>query len=97
MADSSATLRPRPGYVPKVPTTPFRDQEVNLQALPLEEADPDLALLCSVHTLQKYMDRNSEFKDLRTALCLLRRTAEGEGCLQAEDGSLDSGCYHLGL
>ncbi len=25
-ADSSATLRPRPGYVPKVPTTPFRDQ-----------------------------------------------------------------------
>ncbi len=47
-ADSSATLRPRPGYVPKVPTTPyhFRDQEVNLQALPLEEADPALALLC---------------------------------------------------
>ncbi len=30
-ADSSATLRPRPGYVPKVPTTPFRDQVVNLQ------------------------------------------------------------------
>ncbi len=24
-ADSSATLRPRPGYVPKDPTTPFRD------------------------------------------------------------------------
>ncbi len=33
-ADSSATLRPRPGYVPKVPNTPFRDQVVNLQALP---------------------------------------------------------------
>ncbi|KAG1927500.1 hypothetical protein F2P79_024219 [Pimephales promelas] len=32
-------LRPRPGYVPKVPTTPFRDQVVNLQALPQEEAD----------------------------------------------------------
>ncbi len=32
-ADSSATLRPRPGYVPKFPTTPFRDQVVNLQAL----------------------------------------------------------------
>ncbi len=42
-ADSSATLRPRPSYVPKVPTTPFRDQVVNLQALPLEEADPALA------------------------------------------------------
>ncbi len=30
---SHVVLRPRPGYVPKVPTTPFRDQVVNLQAL----------------------------------------------------------------
>ncbi len=44
-ADSQIILRPRPGYVPKVPTTPFRDQVVSLQALPLEEADPALALL----------------------------------------------------
>ncbi len=43
---SHVVLRPRPGYVPKVPTTPFRDQVVNLQALPSEEADPALALLC---------------------------------------------------
>ncbi len=49
-ADSSATLRSRPGYVPKVPTTPFRDQVVNLQALPPEEADPALALLCPYRT-----------------------------------------------
>ncbi len=42
---SHVVLRPRPGYVPKVPTTPFRDQVVNLQALPSEEADPALALL----------------------------------------------------
>lgn len=27
-------LRPWPSYVPKVPTIPFRDQVVNLQALP---------------------------------------------------------------
>ncbi len=44
-------LSSRPGYVPKVPTTPFRDQVVNLQALPLEEADPAIALLCPVCTL----------------------------------------------
>ncbi len=44
-------LRPRPGYVPKVPTTPFRDQVVNLQALPREEADPAIALLCPVRAL----------------------------------------------
>ncbi len=36
-ADSQIILRPRPGYVPKVPTTPFRDQVVSLQALPLED------------------------------------------------------------
>ncbi len=44
-ADSQIILKPRPGYVPKVPTTPFRDQVVSLQALPPEEADPALALL----------------------------------------------------
>ncbi len=61
-ADSSATLRPCPGYMPKVPTTPFRDQVVNLQALPLEEADPALALLCTVHTLRQYLDRTQSFR-----------------------------------
>ncbi len=38
-------------YVPKVPIMPYRDQVVNLQALPLEEADPALALLCPVCAL----------------------------------------------
>ncbi len=61
-ADSSATLRPRPGYVPKVPATPFRDQVVNLQALPLEEADPTLALLCPVCALRQYTDRTQSFR-----------------------------------
>ncbi|KAI2644819.1 hypothetical protein H4Q32_024717 [Labeo rohita] len=42
------TLRLRPGYVPKIPTTPFREQVVNLQALPPKEADPALVLLCPV-------------------------------------------------
>ncbi len=62
LADSSTTLRPRPGYVPKVPTTPFRDQVVNLQALPLEEADPALALLCPVRALRQYVDRTQSFR-----------------------------------
>ncbi len=53
---SRVVLRPRPGYVPKVPTSPFRDQVVNLQALPSEEADPALALLCPVIALRIYMD-----------------------------------------
>ncbi len=54
---SHVVLRPQPGYVPKVPTTPFRDQVVNLQALPSEEADPALALLCPVRALRIYVDR----------------------------------------
>ncbi|KAI2660982.1 Tyrosine recombinase slr0733 [Labeo rohita] len=60
--DSHVILRPRPGYVPKVPTTPFRDQVVNLQALPLEEADPASALLCPVCALRIYMDRTRHFR-----------------------------------
>ncbi len=36
---------PRPGYVPRVPTSPFGDQVVSLRALPPKEADPALALL----------------------------------------------------
>ncbi len=54
---SHVVLRPWPGYVPKVPTTPFRDQVVNLRALPSEEADPALALLCPVRALRIYVDR----------------------------------------
>ncbi|XDV35093.1 hypothetical protein PO909_005124 [Leuciscus waleckii] len=61
-ANSHVILRPRPGYVPKVPTTPFRDQLVNLQALPLEEADPALALLCPVRALRAYVDRTQCFR-----------------------------------
>ncbi len=54
--DGHVVLSPRPSYVPKVPTTPFRDQVVSLQALPLEEADPALALLCPVRALWLYTD-----------------------------------------
>ena len=60
--DNHVVLRPRPGYVPKVPTTPFKDQVVNLQALPLEEADPALALLCPVRALRMYVDRTQSVR-----------------------------------
>ncbi len=44
-ADSKIILRPRLGYEPKVPTSPFGDQVVSLRALPPEEGNPALALL----------------------------------------------------
>ncbi len=61
-AYSHVVLRPRPVYMPKVPTKPFRDQVVNLQALPSEEADPALALLCPVRALRIYVDRTRSFR-----------------------------------
>ncbi len=61
-ADSHVVLRPRPGYVPKVPTMPFRDQVANLQALPREEADTAIALLCPVRALRIYVDRTQSFR-----------------------------------
>ncbi len=61
-ADGHVVLSPRPGYVPKVPTTPFRDQVVSLQVLPLEEADPALALLCPVRALRLYTDRTQSLR-----------------------------------
>ncbi len=73
-ADSQIILRPRPGYVPKVPTTPFRDQVVSLQALPPEEADPALALPCPVRALRHYVDRTQSF---RTSDQLLSVTEAG--------------------
>ncbi len=41
--------------------------------------------------------QDAKLKDIRPALCLLRRPAEGECRLQAEDGPLDSGRHHPGL
>ncbi|KAI2650818.1 Transposon Ty3-G Gag-Pol polyprotein [Labeo rohita] len=61
-ADSHVVLRPRPGYVPKVPTTPFRDQVVTLQAFSSQEDDPNLTLLCPVRALRIYMERTQPFR-----------------------------------
>ncbi|KAI2655614.1 hypothetical protein H4Q32_018039 [Labeo rohita] len=38
------------------------DQVVSLQALPLEEADPALSLLCPVRALRTYVDRTRSFR-----------------------------------
>ncbi len=74
------------------PRFPLLNQVVSLQALPLEEADPALALLCPVWALRHYVDRTQSF---RTSDQLLSVTEECR--LQAEDGPLDSGCHHPGL
>ncbi len=75
---SHVVLRPRPGYVPKVPTTPFRDQVVNLQALPSEEADPALALLCPVRALRIYVDRTRSVRSSEQLLVCHRGQQKGK-------------------
>ncbi len=44
------------------PRFPLLNQVVSLQALPLEEADPALALLCPVRALRHYVDRTQSFR-----------------------------------
>ncbi len=67
-----AFLRPRPGYVPKVLSTPFRSQVVVLQAFsssPSSEGD-DLHLLCPVRALKMYVDRSSQWRQsLQLLVC----------------------------
>ncbi|KAI2665193.1 hypothetical protein H4Q32_021409 [Labeo rohita] len=43
-------------------TTPFRDQVVTLQAIPSQEDDPNLTLLCPVHALRIYLERTQPFR-----------------------------------
>ncbi len=49
------TLRPRPGYIPKVLSTSFRSQVVTLHFASSE--DERLHLLCPVRALKLYVDR----------------------------------------
>ncbi|KAG1932421.1 hypothetical protein F2P79_021235 [Pimephales promelas] len=94
-AYSHVFLRPRPGYMPKVPTTQ-RDLVVNLQALPLEEAVPALALLCPVRALRTYVDRR-RCSGPQTSSCLSWGEPEGKGSLKATAVPLVSGrrCFVL--
>ncbi|KAL0201208.1 hypothetical protein M9458_004395, partial [Cirrhinus mrigala] len=55
--DSKVILKPRHGYVPKVPSTPFRAQVITLSALPSSEEDQELNLLCLVKVLRMYIER----------------------------------------
>ncbi|KAL0204548.1 hypothetical protein M9458_002566, partial [Cirrhinus mrigala] len=60
--DSKVILKPRHGYVPKVPSTPFRAQVITLSALPSSEEDQELNLLCLVRALRTYIERSASFR-----------------------------------
>ncbi|KAL0183542.1 hypothetical protein M9458_019238, partial [Cirrhinus mrigala] len=60
--DSKVILKPRHGYVPKVPSTPFRAQVITLSALPSSEEDQELNLLCPVRALRTYIEQSASFR-----------------------------------
>ncbi len=93
---SHVVLRPRPGYVPKVPTTPFRDGGEPASTA-LGGGRSSLSVAVSRKSIAHIRDPHPERQKLRAALCLPRRAAEREGCLQTEVGPLDSGGRRLGV
>ncbi|KAL0148789.1 hypothetical protein M9458_055967 [Cirrhinus mrigala] len=60
--NSKVILKPRHGYVPQVPSTPFRAQVITLSALPSSEEDQELNLLCPVRALRMYIERSASFR-----------------------------------
>ncbi len=58
---------------------------------------PSLGVAVSRKSIAHIRGPHPELQKLWAALCLLRRSAEREGCLQAEVGPLDSGCHRLGV
>ncbi len=60
------TLRPRPGYIPKVLSTSFRSQVVTLHSFhppPFASSeDEKLHMLCPVRALKLYVDRSKVWR-----------------------------------
>ncbi len=54
-------LRPRPDYVPKVASTPFRFQQVVLEAFSHPDAGSDSLSLCPVRALRIYVDHTAQW------------------------------------
>ncbi len=56
-------LRPRPDYVPKVASNPFRFQQVVLESLSPTEAGSEDLSLCPVRALKIYVDRTAQWHE----------------------------------
>ncbi len=82
--------------LPKVPTTlPRSGGEPASTAL--GGGRSSLSVAVSHKSIAHIRDPHPERQKLRAALCLPRRAAEREGCLQTEVGPLDSGGRSLGV
>ncbi len=98
----------RAGLLSRCPETPawIRAQGSH-HALPWSGGEPastafgggrsSLGVAVSRKSIAHIRGLHPELQKLWAALCLPRRSAEREGCLQAEVGPLDSGCHRLGV
>ncbi len=60
--NSKVVLKPRLGYVPKVLSTLFRAQVIELSALPPSTGSQELSLLCPVRALRVYIERSASYR-----------------------------------
>ncbi|KAI2667120.1 DNA replication complex GINS protein PSF3 [Labeo rohita] len=91
-ADSHVVLSPRPGYVPKVPTAPFRDQVVTLQAISSQEDDPNLTYVMPSPCPAHLHGTNSALQTFGTALSnqlLLRKARLRDTAVTGQSWTLD--------
>ncbi len=94
------TLRPRPGYIPKVLSTSFRSQVVTLHSFhppPFASSEDErLHLLCPVRALKLYVDRSKVWR--KSPVIDLFWCWSPRAChVKAEDFSLGERCHFAGL
>ncbi len=95
------TLRPRPGYIPKVLSTSFRSQVVTLHSFhppPFASSEDErLHLLCPVRALKLYVDRSKVWRKISPAIDLFWCWSPRACHVKAENFSLGERCHFAGV
>ncbi len=95
------TLRPRPGYIPKVLSTSFQSQVVTLHSFhppPFASSEDErLHMLCPVRALKLYVDRSKVWREILPVIGLFWCWPPRACHVKAEDFSLGERRYFAGL
>ncbi len=94
--DSQIILRPGSAMCPRFPLLPSEPDGEPWSAVP-GGGRPSPSFALSRPSIEMLRWQDAKLQDLRPALCLPWRPAEGKCHLQAEDGPLGSGRHHPGL
>ncbi len=95
------TLRPRPGYIPRVLSTSFRSQVVTLHSFhppPFASSEDErLHMFCPVRALKLYVDRSKVWRKSPPVIDLFLCWSPRACHVKAEDFSLGERCHFAGL